>query len=56
MEGKTTTCYRSVKGELKNAGVNYKNKAPVRDGNLITSRNPVDLPEFSNAIHQELVN
>jgi protease I len=56
MEGKNATCYRTVKGELKNAGVDYKNKALVRDCNLITSRNPDDLPEFSNAIHQALVN
>jgi len=54
MEGKRATCYHTVQQELEAAGVNYIDQAMVRDGNLITSRNPGDLPAFSKALHQAL--
>ncbi len=54
MEGKTATSYKSVKEEMIDAGVNYKDEAPVIDGNLITARNPGDLPAFCEAIMSAL--
>jgi len=55
MEGKKATCYHTVRKELEAAGVHYTDQAMVRDGNLITSRNPGDLPAFSKALHRALM-
>ncbi len=46
LKGKTVTCYKSIKDDVVNAGGNYVDKAVVRDGQLITSRVPDDLPAF----------
>ena len=40
------TCYQSVKTDLKNAGAHYEDRDVVVDGNLVTSRQPSDLPVF----------
>jgi protease I len=40
------TSYWSVSKDLINAGARWKDAAVVRDGRLITSRYPLDLPEF----------
>lgn len=54
LAGRTATCYRGVAPELKAAGMNYRDRAVVVDGNLITSRQPADLPAFMQAIFQAL--
>jgi protease I len=46
LKGKHVTCYRTVTDELKAAGAIYEDKEVVVDGNLITSRQPSDLPAF----------
>jgi len=46
LKGRHATCYRSVAPELKEAGAIYEDKEVVVDGNLVTSRQPSDLPEF----------
>jgi protease I len=46
VKGRHATCYQSVAEELKNAGGIYEDKEVVVDGNLITSRQPSDLPAF----------
>ena len=46
LKGRTATCYRSVAEELRNAGVNYHDAEVMVDGNLVTSRQPSDLPAF----------
>lgn len=46
LKGRTATCYRSVAEEIRNAGVNYRDTEVVVDGNLVTSRQPSDLPAF----------
>ncbi len=46
LRGKTVTGFKSIKDDIINAGGNYVDKAVVRDGNLITSRVPDDLPFF----------
>jgi protease I len=50
LKGKTVTCYKSIKDDVINAGGNYVDKAVVRDGDLITSRVPDDLPAFCSEI------
>ena len=44
------TCYRSVAPEMKEAGALYEDKEVVVDGNLVTSRQPSDLPAFMREI------
>jgi protease I len=44
------TCYRDMRQELEAAGVNYQDREVVVDGNLITSRQPADIPAFMRAI------
>ncbi len=51
MKGRAATCYRSVAAELKEAGATYIDKEVVVDGNLVTSRQPSDLP----ALMKEMV-
>lgn len=46
VRGRRVTCYRSVAGELKEAGALYEDSEVVVDGNLVTSRHPGDLPSF----------
>lgn len=53
IEGRNCTSYHSIKTDVKNAGGLWLNEAVVTDGNLITSRNPGDLPEFNKRIIEE---
>lgn len=46
LEGRRATCYKSMAQELRNSGARYEDAAVVVDGNLVTSREPGDLPEF----------
>ena len=46
LKGRHATCYSSVAGELKASGALYEDKEVVVDGNLVTSRQPSDLPAF----------
>ena len=46
LKGKHATCYRTVAEELKASGAIYADKEVVVDGNLVTSRQPSDLPAF----------
>jgi protease I len=46
LKGKHATCYKSVAKEMKDAGVLYEDKEVIVDGNLVTSRQPSDLPAF----------
>ncbi len=50
LKGKKATCFISVKDDLVNAGATYLDQEVVRDGNLITSRTPDDLPAFCREI------
>jgi protease I len=47
LKNQEVTGYRSTKGELISSGAKYRNQEVVIDGNLITSRQPSDLPAFS---------
>lgn len=46
LKGRRATCYKSVAQEMKEAGALYEDKEVVVDGNLVTSRQPSDLPAF----------
>lgn len=50
LRGKTVTCFSAIKDDVVNAGARYVDRAVVRDGNLITSRRPDDLPAFLRTI------
>lgn len=50
VEGKRATSFFAIKDDMVNAGAIWEDKAVVRDGNLISSRTPDDLPAFCRAI------
>ncbi len=50
LKNKKATCFSSIKDDLVNAGATYLDQEVVRDGNLITSRTPDDLPAFCREI------
>ena len=50
VRGKTVTGYKSILTDLKNAGANVVDQEVATDGNLITSRQPDDIPAFSHAL------
>ena len=50
LNGKKATCAPSIKDDVVNAGASYIDQEVVKDGNLITSRTPDDLPAFCREI------
>jgi len=54
IDGKTVTGWPSIRTDLKNAGANVVDQEVATDGNLITSRNPDDIPAFSKALIEKL--
>lgn len=48
--GRRLTCYQAIKDDMVHAGATYVDQEVVRDGNLITSRKPDDLPAFCREI------
>jgi protease I len=54
VRGRTLTSWPSIRTDLKNAGATWVDQELVEDGNLITSRNPGDLPAFCDAIVKRL--
>jgi protease I len=50
LRGKTVTSYFAIKDDVTNAGATWVDRDVVVDGNLITSRQPADLPAFLKAI------
>ncbi len=50
LQGRAATSYRSIKDDMVNAGAQWVDREVVRDGNVITSRSPADLPAFMRAI------
>jgi protease I len=47
VEGRTLTSWPSLQTDIRNAGGTWVDEEVVVDGNLITSRNPDDLPAFT---------
>jgi protease I len=54
VEGRTLTSWPSIKTDLLNAGASWVDREVVEDGNLITSRNPNDLPAFQEALLRQV--
>jgi protease I len=54
VRGRMITSWPSLAIDLRNAGAEWVNEPVVRDGNLITSRKPADLPKFNKAIIEAL--
>lgn len=50
VKGRRATSFIAVRDDLRNAGAEYVDLPAVRDGNIITSRTPNDLPEFCHEI------
>lgn len=50
LKGKKATCFHAIKDDMVNAGAVFEDRDVVVDGNLITSRNPYDLPAFCREI------
>jgi len=48
------TCYPAIAQEIKDAGAIYEDQEVVVDGNLITSRQPSDLPAFMTEVMKSL--
>ena len=46
VRGRRITSYHSIRTDMVNAGAQWSDQAVVRDGNLVTSRKPDDLPLF----------
>jgi protease I len=54
IQGRTLTSWPSLQTDLRNAGATWVDQEVVTDGNLITSRNPDDIPAFNNALLEAL--
>lgn len=54
VEGRRMTSWPSLQTDLRNAGAEWVDEPLVIDGNLITSRNPDDLPKFCSAVVEAL--
>jgi protease I len=52
--GRTLTSFPSLADDVRNAGGTWIDDEVVVDGNLITSRNPDDLPAFIKALEDAL--
>jgi protease I len=54
LKGKKATCFMAIKDDVINAGAKYVDAEVVRDGNIITSRKPDDLPAFLTTLMQAI--
>jgi protease I len=50
--GRTVTAWPSIRTDLANAGANVVDESVAIDGNIITSRNPGDIPDFTRALRE----
>jgi protease I len=50
VRGRRLTSFWTIKTDVENAGGNWVDEEVVVDGNLVTSRNPDDLPAFNQEL------
>jgi len=50
LRGRTATSWPSIRTDLRNAGAHVVDEAAVTDGNIVTSRQPEDVPFFTEAL------
>jgi len=53
-KGRTVTGWPSIRTDLRNAGASVVDQEVAVDGQIITSRNPDDIPAFSKALIEML--
>jgi deglycase len=49
-KGRRLACYQAIRDDMRNAGAEVIDQEVVRDGTLVTSRKPDDLPAFCREI------
>lgn len=54
LKGRRVTSFYAIRDDVENAGGLWEDAACVRDGNLVTSRNPDDLPAFMKGLFEAL--
>ncbi len=54
LKGKTATCFFAINDDLRNSGATVIDVPVARDGTIITSRTPADLPNFCRTIIEAL--
>lgn len=54
VRGRKMTCYKEVMTELREAAAQYEDSEVVVDNNLVTSREPRDLPAFDRELMRML--
>jgi protease I len=50
VQGRTLTSYYTLQDDIRNAGGTWQDRAPLRDRNWVTARNPDDIPAFNEAM------
>jgi protease I len=50
LRGRRATSFPSIRDDMVNAGCEWQDSEVVLDGNLVSSRNPNDLPGFMRAV------
>ena len=50
---RTLTSWPSLRTDITNAGGNWEDREVVKDGGLVTSRKPADIPAFNHAMVEE---
>ncbi len=50
LRGRRATSWPSIRTDIRNAGAEVVDEAAVTAGNIITSRNPDDVPAFTDAL------
>ena len=50
VKGRKLTSWPSLQDDIRNAGGEWVDEQVVRDGNLVTSRKPADIPAFNKAV------
>jgi protease I len=50
VRGRHMTSYKAIQDDFRNAGAFWTDKAVVRDGNWVSSRQPSDIPHFNQEI------
>ena len=50
LRGRRATSLPAIRDDVANAGADWQDAEVVRDGNLITSRRPADLPAFMRSV------
>lgn len=54
VRGRRMTSYYTIQDDLRNAGADWKDEEMVRDQNLVSSRQPSDIPAFNRAVAELL--